>query len=322
MTTAARKYPLETKRHAFTADDGATITYHRWLPEGTAPRALVLIAHGMGEHSGRYRDFADWLVDRGFGVYAHDQRGHGITAGGPNNLGYLGEPDGWNQCVRDFETFRRLAAAEWPGAPIVVFGHSMGSFLVQQFLYEHGEGLAAAALSAPTGATGFLRKIGVVLAKIESKRIHPKGRSKLLLRMSFGDFNRPFEPARTPFDWLSRDVAQVDDYIGDYHCGFILRPISWVRFLTAIGAMEKAENRRRIPKDLPVYLVGGGEDPVTNRAKGLHALAAGYKAAGMTRVTEKVYEGARHVVLAELNRDEVLADFQTWLEGALGGRSA
>ncbi len=200
------------------AGDGARLFVRRWLPEAP-PRALLQIAHGLAEHSARYQDFALTLNGAGIGVYADDHRGHGRTAAA-DDLGFFAAENGWRLCLEDQWALNRRIAAENPGAPILFFGHSMGSFMAQSFIADHGEALAGAILSGSNGRPPAIAAVAPFVARFERWRLGPRGKSALLKQMMFGEFNKPFRPARTEFDWLSRDGAQVDAYVADPLCGF------------------------------------------------------------------------------------------------------
>ncbi|MCB1542173.1 MAG: alpha/beta hydrolase [Rhodoblastus sp.] len=294
------------------ADDGADIHIHRWLPD-SAPRGVVQVAHGLAEHAARYGRLAGALTGRGLAVYADDHRGHGQTAGA-DDLGFFAEREGWRKCVGDLWTLNRRIAADHAGLPTVLLGHSMGSFMAQDFVADHGDAIASLVLSGSNGPPPAIAGVGRMIARIERLRQGGRGKSALLQSLMFGDFNKRFKPARTPFDWLSRDPAEVDAYIADPLCGFEFSNQLAVDLLDALGPLLKPERLARIRKDLPVYIFSGSDDPV---GANLPALAAAYRNAGLTRVDMRVYTGARHETLNETNRDEVTADLVAWIEDAL-----
>ena len=195
------------------ADDGANLFARRWLPEGRA-RAVLQIAHGLSEHSGRYARLAAALNEAGYAVYANDHRGHGPKAAAAD-LGHFADEGGWDKVVADLWTLNRAIAAEQPGVPIVFLGHSLGSFLGRGFIARHSDALAGAALSGSSGKPPAIAALGRLVAREERLRLGKRGKSDPLFAMWFGGFNKPFSPARTPFDWLSRDEKEVDAYIAD-----------------------------------------------------------------------------------------------------------
>lgn len=302
------------------AADGLALRVHRWLLDEGNPRAVVQIVHGLAEHAARYGRLAGALTQNGYGVYAHDQRGHGGSLRRPDDLGLLAERDGWRLALDDLHRVNRRIAGDWPATPIVLLGHSMGSFMVQQYLYEHPETIVGAVLSASDGAPPPTARLGALAAKAERARLGPRGASKLINSLSFDAFNKQFRPNRTGFDWLSRDPAEVDKYVADPLCGFNAPVQTWVDLLSALPEIARPANQARIPKHLPVLVIAGSEDPVSRGTKGLAQLLEAYRAAGLTHVSHRFYPGARHELFNETNRNEVTADLLAWLERVLAPR--
>jgi alpha-beta hydrolase superfamily lysophospholipase len=297
----------------FRGDDGESLLARRWLPEGR-PRAVLQIAHGLAEHSGRYARLAAALNAAGYGVYASDHRGHGPEAPAAD-LGHFADEGGWEKVVGDLWTLNRLIAAEQPGTPIIFIGHSLGSFLGRGFIAEHSDALAGAALSGSSGKPPAIATLGRLIARAERLRLGKRGKSRLIFQMWFGDFNKPFRPARTAFDWLSRDEREVDAYVADPLCGFPFTTQLAIDVLDALPRVTGRENLARIRKDLPIYVFSGERDPVGANIKGL---IADLKAAGFAKLATRLYPGARHETLNETNRDEVTRDLIAWLDGVAG----
>ncbi len=312
---------MRTTPFDFECDDGALLNVYRWEPdEPTAVRGVVLIAHGLAEHAKRYEGVGAFLVDAGYAVFAPDHRGHGKTFRSGTDLGYFTDEDGWNRVVKDLHQLNRHLAELHPEQPIFLLGHSMGSFLTQQYLYEYPETIAGAVLSGSNGPAGILEKAGRFVVRIERARQGKNGRSGLVNKLSFGSFNNDFKPARTPFDWLSRDPAEVEKYIGDPLCGFVATNQLWFDFLGGLVELGKPENVARIPKDMPIYAFSGDLDPVGGAGKGFNRLMASYRKAGLTHVEGKLYAEARHEMFNEVNRDEVMQDLARWFDGVLASR--
>jgi len=295
-----------------TISDGTALQVSEYTPD-QPPRSIVLIVHGMAEHGARYARLAGGLTDAGYAVVAPDLRGHGRTASGSAELGFFAEQDGWNKVVGDIAGLTSFIRERSPGVPIILFGHSMGSFLAQQLMIEHGTDYAGVVLSATNGPVGPLRSIGAIVARIEVLRCGFKNPSKLLTAMSFGAFNKPYKPARTDFEWLSRDAAEVDKYIADPLCGFEVCTSLWRDMLDGLGKLHRAQDIARIAKDLPVFVMSGADDPVGDYTKGVQKLLDLYAAGGLTNVAHKFYGDARHEIFNETNRDEVMADLVNWL---------
>ncbi|SIS51565.1 alpha/beta hydrolase [Alicyclobacillus vulcanalis] len=303
---------------ALAAPDGVTIYGRTWVPETRGePRLCVQLAHGMAEHIGRYDDFARYLAARGCAVYGHDHRGHGQTGEAMGILGHFGDRDGFQRVIDDMAQVTSRIEAEHPGVPIVLLGHSMGSWLSLAYMEQHGRRLAGAVLSG----AGFVGQMelaaGLYLAKREAARVGARSPSERLYQMTFGNFNKPFAPNRTPLDWLSRDDAVVDAYMADPKCGQMHTCGFFIDYFSGVKELQRPENLRRIPSDLPVLIVAGSRDPVGKMGKGVERLAKALAAAGVRDVTVKLYPGARHEVLNETNRAEVYQDVWRFMETVL-----
>lgn len=298
------------------ASDGTQIFVRRWLPE-RPPRAAILAIHGLAEHSARYAGLAAALTDSGFAVFAADLRGHGRTARG-GELGFFAAREGWRSCVDDVLAVERAVSIELPGVPIGLFAHSMGSFLGQQIIAEHANGLFAVVLSASNGRPPPIAALARLIARVERLRLGPRGKSPLLQQLMLGGFNKGFAPTRTPFDWLSRDPSEVDAYIADPLCGFDFTVQLAIDLLDALGPLLAPSNVARIPKRLPILVLSGTQDPVGSQ---LQSLIDTYRAAGLN-VTTRLYEGGRHEMLHETNRAQVMSDIATWLNSNLALRAS
>jgi alpha-beta hydrolase superfamily lysophospholipase len=283
---------MNETRFSFPAADGISIAGYRW--QGEHARAIVQIAHGMGEHAGRYRRFAASLVAAGYVVYANDHRGHGRTAGSPQSLGDFG-PQGFAALAVDMAALTHHARREHPGCPVILFGHSMGSFAAQLYLLDHASLLGGVILSGSAALD----------LRIEARN-SAKGR--------FPGLNAQFEPARTPFDWLSRDHREVDAYMADPLCGFTLIPGSAVSMSESSARMADIASLKAVSADLPMYLLTGDSDPVNDNLRWFFPLMERYRQAGLVDVSCHIYGGARHEMLNETNRDEVTTHLIAWLD--------
>ncbi|WP_375484747.1 alpha/beta fold hydrolase [uncultured Jatrophihabitans sp.] len=272
---------------------GVTLAVYEWRPDAP-PHAIAQIVHGVGEYALRYRPLVDDLLAAGYVVYGHDHRGHGNTAPSESEFGVLGD-DGWNRLVGDLGRVGELATQRNPGLPLAMIAHSLGSFAAQQWLLDHSADVTAVVL---TGTA--------VIDLLEPAM-------DLDAPMDLSGFNAPFSPARTEFDWLSRDDAQVDAYIADLRCGFGLdRPSTRAMFEAArqLADPSRVANMR---SDLPVYIAVGELDPVNAGLALVEELVSRYDRAGLSDVTLRVWPGARHEVLNETNRNEVVAEIIGWL---------
>jgi len=267
-----------------------------WLP-ATQPRAVVQIAHGMGEHAARYERVARALVAAGHAVYANHHRGHGPGAAAASMLGDFG-PGGFAAVVADMAQVSQHARAQHPGVPLLLLAHSMGSFAAQLYLLDHIQLVSGVALS------------GTAATELRFANRDPNRKLQ--------DMNAWIEQPRTPFDWLSRDACEVDAYIADPLCGFTITPASRQSMFAACDRLAALDAFVALPKDLPMILITGDQDQVNNHLAWFHPLVQRLRDAGLSDVQTRIYPGARHEVLNETNRDEVTAGLLMWVERAIG----
>jgi len=295
--------------------DGRFVYVHRWLPPGPC-RATLLVAHGMAEHGARYARLAQALNGAGWAVYALDWPGHGRSVRNLDELGHFADREGWRYALDALHDVRQKVAQEQAGKPLFLLGHSMGSFLSQYHLVEEGAGLAGVILSGSSGTLGPLRAVGLTLLRLEAALLGARHRSALAEALTFKAFNAKFKPNQTSADWLSRDVAEARKYAEDPECGFRCSASLWAGLLGAGGGFCDVQRLSRIPKELPLLLINGGEDQASFGAKGPGLLLEAYRAAGLKDVSMKVYDGARHELLNEIPecRERVTADLLAWLQ--------
>ena len=292
------------EEHTFTDGDGVEVFYRSW--PHSDPKGVVVIAHGASEHSARYDRFARALNDAGYAAYAIDHRGHGRTADstGPGRMG----PGGGDRLIDDLRDLVGRASSEVPGVPVVLFGHSMGSLITQAYVPRYGDGLAGYVLSGWPGPMEGAAELGAMM-----KAAVDGGMGDQTLD-SLGPFNEAFEPARTKFDWLSRDPAEVDKYVNDPLCGDDL-PLTYGfvndLFALSVPSTEPAAIAT-IPK-MPVLMITGEKDPASGMTANARGLEQRLRDAGLN-VDARYYPEARHELLNETNRDEVTADVVAWLD--------
>ena len=289
----------------FKDSDGVEVAFYRWMPSGN-PKAIVCIAHGASEHGARYDRFASFLASHGFAVFAQDHRGHGNTAKS-TGVG-LGGPRNWDGVIDDQHEMVQLARKAVPGAKLVLFAHSMGSFLAQAYVQRYGDEIDGLVLSGSSGGMGdmnaLVEMLDAVIADAGADTASP----------GLGGLNEQFTDARTTFDWLSRDEAEVDKYISDPFCGDdIPLSLGFTRGMLAAFAGAVASDTP-VRKDLPVLFITGENDPVSENAKTVHELEARWRDYGVKDLTALYYPDARHELLNETNRDDVQNDVLAWIE--------
>jgi alpha-beta hydrolase superfamily lysophospholipase len=278
--------------------DGTQIAAYRWDPAGH-PRAIVQLTHGMGEHARRYDHVAQALTDAGFVVYAQDHRGHGASVG-PHAPGDLGAA-GWPALVADIGALTARARAANPDVPLMLLGHSMGSFAVQQYLLDHS-----------ADADGVVLTGTAALDPLEAAL-------DLDQPLDLAMFNAPFQPARTDFDWLSRDDAVVDAYLADPMCGFGIDTESARQMFADARRLTDPAQVSAVRPELPAYIAVGEADPVNGGLALLTPLTDRLRAAGLADVTVRVYPDARHEILNETNSAEVIGELIAWLDRVVPG---
>ena len=287
------------ERFQFKSDDGLSIACVKW-ENGRHVRGVIQIAHGLGEHIGRYAELAKVLVEDGFVVYGNDHRGHGLTAKPSNSFGEFG-PGGFDQLVDDIVALRVIAKNEHSEKPYILLGHSIGSFAAQQFILDHSHSIDGLALSGSGTLDGLVRAAQSIASGEDPMKL----------------MNAAFEPARTPFDWLSRDNAEVDAFIKDLLCFPSLKPDSMESFLDAFPRLADPRKIRKIRDDLPIYLISGSDDPVGQRLEGVRVLIDRYRSAGLASIAHDIYSGGRHEMLHEVNRRDVITNLLVWISGVL-----
>ena len=273
-----------------------------------APRAAIQVLHGLGEHAGRYARFAAAARERGFAVIAHDHRGHGPER---EPAGFFARHRGWDRLVEDAFAVHEWIAGRYSGLPRVMLGHSMGSYLAQDFAMRHGAGLTALLLSGSTWPNRLQVAGGHLLARFECWRHGEAAPNPRLDEIGFAAFNRRIARPRTPYDWLSRDEVEVDRYMADPLTGGPFTAGLWRDLTAGLLRISTDAALARVPADLPILISGGGADPVGGD-RGMGRLATHYAQTGHTRLTVKIYPGGRHEMLNETNRDEVTADWLAW----------
>ena len=298
-----------------TSADGTRLATYRW-PAAAAASAIILIIHGLAEHGRRYNHFAERLAAHGVDVYSFDLRGHGATTERVDH-GHLGTHSHWQTLLDDVAAIRTQAMQESGYLPVILLGHSLGSFIAQGVLQNHGRDYAGAVLLGAATPSRIMCVLGRFVASVESARVDPTGHSMLMRRLTFGAFEKALKrrigSKRTHFDWLSSLPAAVDDYIADKDTGFDLRTATWQRLLPGIARVQSPRARMQIPQTLPLLIAAGEDDPVGGFGREPQKLAAAYTNGGHSDVTTLIYAGARHELLHDRVADHLHHDLLDWL---------
>lgn len=282
-----------------------------WEPE-EKPVAVVQIVHGIAEHIQRYDDFAHYLNENGILVVAEDHMGHGRSIGSMGIRGYF--HGGWHAAVEDTFRLTKQTMARYPGVPYILFGHSMGSFMVRTLLSKHPDsGIHGCIICGTAWQPKLLLKTALLLAKVYCRDDGDKKPCPALQKLMFGSYNQRIEHVRTQNDWLTRDSKVVDAYEEDPLCGFVATAGLYSDMLNGIAYIQERDNLSAMNKELPILFTGGNEDPVGAYGKGIRDTAHAFSAAGMQNVTVKTYPLCRHEILNEINKAEVYRNICEWI---------
>ena len=294
------------------ADGQNTVAAYIYTPAEGTTDAVLQLCHGMCEYILRYEPLAEYLCAHGIACAGNDPTGHGETAACAADLGYTA---GAENMVTDVRTLTNLLKERFGEDIAFVFaGHSMGSFIARQYLAQYGrEGIDAAIIigtagpGAPTGA-------GKALAKLIGTLRGDRYRSKLLQSMAFGAYNKHYPKGSPAAAWISRDEALVARYMKDPFCNYRFTVRGYIDLFTLLGAVSKKDWADKMPKDLPILLMAGEEDPVGNYGRGVRTVRDRLLAAGVTDVTLKLYPDDRHEIHNELDRETVWADLLDFVQ--------
>ena len=304
---------MKKTEFCYKSRDGITnIHAIEWLPDGEV-KGVLQICHGMVEYIDRYDEFAAYMTERGFCVVGHDHLGHGKSIQSEDDFGYFPHKNGNKYVIGDIHRLREGTRERYPDVPYFMLGHSMGSFLLRQYLMKYGSGLSGAVIMG----TGYQPLSVLVAGQILCRLIAiPKGwkyRSELVNNMSFGAFNKKFEPSETPKDWVCSDKEKLTEYINDPLCSFVFTIGGYYQMFEGMKKLARKSAVKKIPKDLPILFVSGKDDPVGNFGRSVNRVYRDYKACGIKDVSIKLYVGDRHEILNETDRKQVYKDLYRWI---------
>lgn len=276
-------------------------------------QAVLLIIHGMAEHSARYEEFGQWMASAGITVVAFDLRGHGQTAGSLGNLGHFADKDGWNVVLKDTRQVIAQVKEDYPEKPVFILGHSMGSLIARSLLKQPLQGIDGMVLSGTTHHPGMMNNLGLALAKGAGKLFGMQKHSHIHNHLTFGSFNKPFKKEQSNFAWLSRDRDKVQEYEDDIYCGCLATYGFYRDLLTGLSRLYKNADAPS-NKNLPLFFIAGQDDPVGNFGDDVDKVYEWYQKAGYKAVKLVFYPRARHEILNEINRTEVYRDILEWIQ--------
>jgi alpha-beta hydrolase superfamily lysophospholipase len=295
---------------------GATLAV-RHVPAMATPRAVVQINHGLAEHAARYQRFARFLAARGYHVYVHDHRGHGATRAPDSIPGAFASKDGASKVIADVAAIHALIGERHPGLPVVTFGHSMGGLIALNFAETHPAASAALAVWNSNFNAGLAGRAGQAALRLEAFFKGSDTPSTILPKLTFQAWANAMPDRRTDFDWLSRDPLEVDLYVVDPLSGWGATVSMWQDVFRLIYAGGDAANLAKLPKALPIHLIGGAEDPATDKGEAVTWLAEQMQNSGLSDVTVEILAGTRHETLNEINRDQSMDSFAAWLDSRI-----
>lgn len=304
----------------FDSRDNATkIHAVKWTPDTEEVRAVIQIVHGMTEHVERYEHVAAFLTARNFVVVGEDHLGHGKSVPEGGVRGYFCEQDPATVVVRDVHRLKKMTEEQYPGVPYFIMGHSMGSFITRNYIARYGTGIKGAIILGTGMQSGMFLTAGRIMANLVGFFRGQKYVSKLLNSIAFGSYNKRIKPSRTGSDWLTKDEKVVDAYIADKDCGFIFTVNGFKTLSELIRRAKDPKNLEHVPKSLPLYLAAGTEDPVGDYGKGVQKTYDMYRRYGMEELSLKMYEGDRHELHNETDKDVFMQDLVAWISKHLAG---
>ena len=299
----------------FLSGDGKTYLHGiSWLPEGK-PVAVLQICHGVAEHIRRYDGFARFLNQRGVAVVGHDHLGHGESVKAGDTPVYFGPGSTWQTVVDDIYTLHNRLRQQFPDVPMVLMGHSMGSFLARTYLIRY-PGTVKAAILMGTGWQGSLTvEAGLAAARVIAAVKGENAASRFVNDLAFGGYNKRFKPNRTAVDWLSADEENVDAYIADPLCGADATVGLFRELLRGVRYNQSFSHLDRMDGKTPVLLISGECDPVGGMGAGVRQTYREFKRAGVGDCTLKLYPGLRHEILNEKAMQQtVYEDIWAWMK--------
>lgn len=306
--------PLVRRDIWFDSSDGQNkVAGYIYTNPYVTPYCVVQISHGMCEYFARYEEFARFLTQYGIAVCGNDHLGHGKTAKTPEDLGYFGTRGGRNFAVRDLRQMNKIIREVFPQRPIILLGHSMGSFLARKYVVKWPQtvdGFIISGTGGPNSATNMAIRMVEVLVRMRGER----HRSKLAFRLAFGKYLQKIDHPNTVYDWLTRDEEIVAKYAADPLCTFRFTLNGYRELFSALRDVSSPQWAAAVRKNMPVLMIQGDGDPVGDYGEGTAIVRDWLQQAGVKNLEYRLYHGARHEVLNESNRKEVYGDVLEFIQ--------
>jgi alpha-beta hydrolase superfamily lysophospholipase len=307
--------PTKSESRFLSSNGKNNIYVRKWMPNGEAA-GIVQISHGISEHIGRYERFADFLASNGFIVAGNDHLGHGRSVSGEDEFGFFSDTGGWDLVLHDMRRLHHTLLQEHPGLPFFFFGHSMGSFLVRTYIIRYHSGLDGVILSGTGQQFRPLLMGAEIFGEAEVKLKGPKSRLEMLEKLAGKDpASRPKAIAFT--DFITRDEEELKKYTEDPLSGHMPTAGLLRDMMEGLRYISSRKNLRRMDMNLPVFFISGDKDPVGENGRGVMRAYMSFLDVGMADLTLKLYHGARHEIINELNRDAVYADVLFWIKSKI-----
>lgn len=286
----------------------------KWIPESGSPDMILQIVHGMAEYAECYHGFAEYMAEKNIVVAAEDHLGHGKSVQDGGVQGYFAKQDPATVVVRDVHRLKKMIQEQYPGVPYFILGHSMGSFILRNYLCRYGKGIDGAIIAGtgnqPLGLVSFGKGLARFLALFQGWN----HKSALCNSIAFASNNKRIENPRTIFDWLTRDTERIDQYMADPKCGFTFTLNGFYTLFDLVSRLHREENLEKMPKSLPVLIASGTDDPVGKYGKWPEEVYRTFRRLGLQRTELKLYEGSRHEILNELGKEKAYLDIYDWLK--------
>ena len=287
------------------------------LPKNNKFTRVLQIITGMCEYIERYLPFIEFLTGKGFVVVGNDHLGHGQSINSDDDLGYFGEPDPSDLVLKDIHTLRINTQKKYPNLPYFILGHSMGSYIIRQYVCIHRKGLAGIIISG----TGYLSPCSTLIAlgflNVMCCIKGMKHRSKLIkkITMESGPYKKYDHENKDIYNsWISRDPEIVKKYYTDKKCQYVFTINGFYGLINFVRYSCDPSNVAKMNKDIPILFISGENDPVGDNGEGVKKAYEIMKLVGSVDVTMKIFEGCRHELLNELNKYEVYEYILNWLD--------